>query len=447
MGKILFRKTIAIVTITLFILLSFNTSIGSVTIKNTTEEPSTYGDLKVHFIDVGQGDSILIQTPGDKFTLIDTGRRFYANTVIDYLDSLSVNTLEAFIAIHPHEDHIGGSEEIFDAYDILSVYHPGFPYGSQAYQRFLNAAQNEGCPIYTDDEVDPGDYIYIGSSVSCQILHINKDASNANDASVVLRLDYFLISFLFTGDIHGTIGDMVEYDLTDDWNVDIDILKVAHHGSGYSSTNYFLDEATPDVSVICVGDGNTYGHPHTDALYRLSEHNSLILRTDLNGDIIVSTTGYSYDIEYEKPENEPLAPIVRGPTTGATNVEHMFSAKSFDPEGDMVYYMWDWGDGNCTNWIGPFYSGVEVYEYHTWTIQGAFVIKVKAKDIYNHESDWGTLNVIMPRNKMKYKIFFDRLLELFPNAFYFLRTLFKINNTIIIGIFKLNFTISFIRGR
>ena len=276
MEKRRIKKPLVIVVIFSFIGLGFNSSISGLTIEKISQKkPNTlYGDLKVHFIDVGQGDSILIQTPENNFVLIDTGSRSFATTVIDYLYSQSVTTLEAFIATHPHEDYIGGCQEIFNAFDILSVYHPGYYSSSQAYQRFLNEAQNEGCPIYTDDDVDPGDYLYISNSLVCQILHINKDATNENDASIVLMLSYYEINYLFTGNIHGEIEDQVEYDLVDNWYVDVHILKVAHHGSRYSSIDYFLDEATSEVSVISVGEGNSYGHPHYEALYRLNMHKS-----------------------------------------------------------------------------------------------------------------------------------------------------------------------------
>jgi len=400
MASILFRKTLAFIIIILFIGLSINSSIGSITTKNVAKDNSSsqtyFSDLKVYYIDVGQGDSILIQTPENNFVLIDTGEREYAYTVIDFLNSLSVFTITAFVATHPHSDHIGGAEEIFDAFDIQSVYHPGYYSSSQTYQRFLNAAENEGCPIYTDDDVDPGDYIYIGGSVSCQILSINKDAPNANDASIVLRLDYYQISYLFTGDI----AEEVEYYLVDNWNVNIDILKVAHHGSRYGSTDYFLYEATPDVSVISVGEGNSYGHPHPETLYRLSQHNSLIFRTDQNGDVTVTTDGTSWNVFYERPEDKPLRPVVNGPTEGITGIEYMFSARTVDPNGDQLYYQWNWGDGNISDWMGLYNSGQEVYAYHKWTEDGFYTITVKGKDIHGHESDLGTLNVIMPRNRV-----------------------------------------------
>ena len=109
-------------------------------------------------------------------------------------------------------------------------------------------------------------------------------------------LSYYEINYLFTGDNNGEIEDQVEYELVNNWNVDVDILKVAHHGSRYSSIDFFLDEATHEVSVICGGEGNPFGHPHYEALYSLENHNSLISHTDINGNIIISTDNWSYNI-------------------------------------------------------------------------------------------------------------------------------------------------------
>jgi len=406
----LFRKTMIFTIILLFIGLALNSSIGHVTLKSMNSS-SNYGELKVYFIDVGQGDSTLIQTPENNFILIDTGERTYANTVIDFLNDLSVYTLKAFVGTHPHADHIGGAEEIFNAFDVQSAYDPGYDQNTATYQRFLNAVQNEGCPLYTDDDLDPGDYIDFGSSVTCQILNINKDASNTNDASIVLRLDYGSVSFLFTGDVNGDMGDFVELYMVDYWNVDVDILKVSHHGSRHASVDYFLDEATPDVSIISVGEGNMYGHPHPESLYRLQNHHSQIFRTDYNGDITIETDGFSWGITYEKPKDEPMKPVVTGTTYGMTNIEYMYTAAATDPNDDQLYYLWDWSDGNFSEWMGPYNSGDTVYAYHIWAQQGTYVIKVKAKDTDGYESEWGMLNVVMPRTKISFKSIFDFLDE------------------------------------
>ena len=414
--------------ITIFIGFSFNSTIegqGLRSVKNNNPVTESYGELKVYFIDVGQGDSILIETPENNFILIDTGERSYSSTVINFLYDHSVYNLLAFVGTHPHADHIGGAEEIFNAFNVLSAYDPGYPSTTQTYQRFLNAVQNEGCPLYTDDDLDPGDYIDLGSIVSCQVLNINKDASNANDASIVLRLDYFGVSFLFTGDIHGDKGDYVEIDIVDNWDVNVDILKVAHHGSRDSSINYFLDEATPELSVICCGEGNIYGHPHVETLNRLQNHFSQIYRTDLNGDIMITTDGFSWDINYEKPDDKPVKPTITGTTYGDTGIEYQYGATTSDPNGDKIYYLFDWMDGNTSEWIGPLNSGETAYAWHKWTMAGTYVIKVKAKDTEGHESEWGLLNVIMPRNKEFKRPIFNILLK-YPFIMNFLQKFVKI---------------------
>jgi len=397
---------IILVFITLTLLFGLNTASISegITFTNIIKNDNILssdqlGELNVYYIDVGQGDSILIQTPENNFVLIDTGSRIYANTVIDFLNNHHVTTLKTFIATHPHEDHIGGCEEIFNAFHILTVYHPGYYVDSQTYQRFLEAVENEGCPVYTDDEINPGDFIDISSSVSCRVLNINKYASNANDAGIVLRLEYGQVSFLFTGDINGDRGDCVESYLVDYWNVDIDILKVAHHGSKHSSTDYFLKEATPDVSIISVGGDNPYGHPHQETLDRLSQYSSLIYRTDLNGDITVTTDGITWTVYYEKPENTPTKPIVTGPIQGTRGYNYTFYAKSTDPNNDQLFYKWDWNDGNISDWVGPYDSGEQISAIHKWNLNGTYIIKVKARDSYGHESNWGTLNIIIPKVK------------------------------------------------
>jgi len=422
MRNYLFRKTIVFTIIILFIGFSLNSSIESLTIKNASENSpfssTNYGELIVYFIDVGQGDSILIQTPDYNFILIDTGERVYANDVINFLNALSVTTLKAFIATHPHADHIGGSAEIFNAFNILSVYEPGYNYDTATYRRFLTSAQNEGCPIYTDDNLNPGDYIDLSGSFSCQILNINSRAENVNDASIVLRIDYGSVSFLFTGDINGDQGDYVEMYLVDYWNVDVDILKVSHHGSSHASVDYFLDEATPEISIISCGTGNPYGHPHLETLYRLQTHHSQIYRTDLNGDIKVETDWFSWDITYEKPKDKPMKPVVEGTAFGITDIEYMYTATATDPNGNQLYYMFDWCDGNFSNWMGPYSSGETAYAYHKWTQGGTYIIKVKAKDTDGFESDWGMLNVVMPRAKINSNLF-QKLVSFFNFFFLF----------------------------
>ena len=415
------KNIVLILVIFLFFGISINSSVG-IQINNKSNvsnvKSTNYGELIVYYIDVGQGDAILIQTPENKFVLIDTGSKEYDTTLVNFIKNLGVFTLEAFIATHPHEDHIGGCVKLFEEFEIMSVYHPGYEMESKIYQDFINAAENEFCPIYTDDYLDPGDYIEISNNynIECQILSINKNADNANDASIVLRLDFNDVSFLFTGDIE---SEVEEY-LVDYWDVDIDILKVAHHGSSSSSSDLFLYEATPDVAIISVGEDNRYGHPHQEALDRLEFHCDSIYRTDINGDVIVTVDneGKDYSVSCEKSKDCPYTPQITGPTFGEEDEEHEYTLFTVDPEGDQLYYWIDWGDGS-EEMSYKCFSGEYCYVYHEWD-EGTYTIKVKAIDDWGHESPWARLKIEMPRSQPKsnsvFQYFVDNLLNFYLNA-------------------------------
>ena len=412
MKKNIIKTIIASTIILLLIGINANSAIALVVNNDSNNKYISglyYGELIVYFIDVGQGDAILIQTPENNFVLIDTGSKKYDDTLVNFIKNLGILTLEAFVATHPHEDHIGGCVKLFEEFEILSVYHPGYEQDSQTYRDFIQAAENEFCQIFTDDYLDPGDYIEISNNynVECQILNINKNADNANDASIVLKLDFNEISFLFTGDIE---SEVEEY-LVDYWDVDIDILKVAHHGSSSSSSDVFLYEASPDVAIISVGEDNRYGHPHQETLDRLEFHCDSIYRTDINGDITVTVDneGKDYSISCEKSKDSPYTPQISGPTFGEEDEEHEYTLYTIDPEGDQVYYWIDWGDG--TEELSYLcFSGEYCYVYHEWD-EGTYTIKVKAIDEWGHESPWARLKVEMPRVKTRFNNLFQNFLE------------------------------------
>ena len=251
------------------------------------------GNLTVYYIDVGQGDSILITTPENKTILIDAGDSWSHSTITNFLSDKGIDTLDAFIATHPDADHIGGADEVLEQFDILSIYHPGYEKNTSTYREFITAVENEGCPVYTDDDFDPGDFINFSTNVTCQITYVDKNAVDSNDASIVLRVVYKEVSFLFTGDISSSVESDI---LNQNLDVDVDILKVAHHGSGYSTSNAFLDAVTPSVSVISVGGSNTYGHPAEETLDRLRNHGSIIYRTDQHGTVTITTNGTTWNV-------------------------------------------------------------------------------------------------------------------------------------------------------
>ncbi|MDD1773765.1 MAG: PKD domain-containing protein [Methanomassiliicoccales archaeon] len=258
------------------------------------------GNLTVHFFDVGQGDAVLIEDPGSKRMLIDCGPDDAAGGLLDDLRSLSVTTIDVLIATHPDSDHIGGADEVLAAFDVLSVYHPGYVKDTSTYRTLLSSASAEGCPIYTDGQVDPGDLIPFGGTVT-RVLSIDADAPDSNSASIVLRVTFGSVAFLFTGDIDFDIEDQMMSNHT--LELDADFLKVSHHGSKYASSDAFLDATTPAIGIISVGAGNTYGHPSQETVTRLADHGVNVYRTDLDGTVVVSTDGESWDIDPGSPSS------------------------------------------------------------------------------------------------------------------------------------------------
>lgn len=254
------------------------------------------GNLTVHFFDVGQGDAMLIETPDSKHVLIDCGPEAAAASLVVSLQSLFIKTIDVLIATHPDSDHIGGATEVLATFDVLSIYHPGYYKDTSMYQSFLVAAISEGCPIYTDAQMDPGDFIPSGQATT-DVLSIDANAPDSNSASIVIKVTYGSVRFLFTGDIDSDVENQMMSNPSLDLGTDV--FKVAHHGSGYATSDSFLDATTPAVGVISVGIGNAYGHPSSETLESLASHAVDVYRTDLNGTVVVSTDGQDWKVTSE----------------------------------------------------------------------------------------------------------------------------------------------------
>jgi competence protein ComEC len=239
----------------------------------------------VSFIDVGQGDSILITTADSRTILIDAGPPLASGTLVSYLHNRSISIIDALIVTHPDSDHLGGAADVLHAFTVLSVYHPGVAKNTSAYRSFIAAAQDEGCPIHTAADVHVGDYLGLTSSATIEVLNIDPTAEDVNDASIVLEMRTPGKSFLFTGDIGSDVEGRLIANHSFDLNVDV--LKVAHHGSKYSTSDAFLDATTPEIGVISVGE-NSYGHPANETLSRLFGHDVTVLRTDQLGTIDIT---------------------------------------------------------------------------------------------------------------------------------------------------------------
>ncbi|MCM1566081.1 MAG: stalk domain-containing protein [Dehalobacter sp.] len=251
----------------------------------TISSISGTGLIKVHFIDVGQADAIYISLPDHNDVLIDAGNTADGPTVINYLKNHGADdTLELVIATHPHEDHIGGLPAVYNAFKVKDTIDSSMYYDSAAYRNYSDAAHNNGDYWEVDNQ-----QTFTYGNAKLQILTGPGSWDNANDYSVVCRLDTGDIEFLFMGDA----GFPAESALSGE--LDAEILKVGHHGSRTSTSAALLSRVNPEVAVICVGAGNTYGHPTAETLLRLQNAGATIYRTDLNGNIVVTTDGKSYN--------------------------------------------------------------------------------------------------------------------------------------------------------
>ncbi len=255
-----------------------------------------------HFIDVGQGDCILVQS-GETNILIDAGTTQSGHIVYNYLTELGIDSLDYFIGTHPHEDHLGGAKSVLSSIDSKTVFLNSDTSTSYFYEGFVDTLiDKEITPVIPDM-----DCIYKLGPFRIKFLSPNKDFENANNNSLVVMIQFGDVKALFTGDCERA----VEAELIKN-NVDIsaDILKVGHHGSRYASSAEFLNSVCPGVAVIQCGEGNSYGHPHKEALERLSKIGAETLRTDEEGNIILvtdgkivqKTTGEIYEKQKETPE-------------------------------------------------------------------------------------------------------------------------------------------------
>ena len=248
------------------------------------QAPIPDGEIFVHFIDVGQGDSILIQS-ADHAVLIDAGTTASTQSIINHLEYVGIDTIDVVVATHPHADHIGGMPGVIDRFDVREVWMPDRYHTTATFERFLDAIERNGLS-YTP--ISAGDRLSAGAIQMTAVAPNSSGHSSLNDYSISLHMQFGQTSFLFTGDMESVSEREV---LEAGWNIQSNVLEVSHHGSRTSTTEAFLDAVNPEIAVISVGAGNQFGHPHTEVLERLNARNVQVLRTDELGTIILVTNG------------------------------------------------------------------------------------------------------------------------------------------------------------
>ena len=251
--------------------------------------------LTVYFIDVGQGDCILVNVNGYNL-LIDSGPSSARKSLLGYLDKLSISKFDYVIATHPHEDHIGNMDAIIRKYHIGKFLAPKVTASTLTFENMVTALNDKNLKISV---ISTGsNSINLGKETSIMFYtlpNLNTD-DELNLYSPIIKLTYKNISFLFTGDAE---LKNEEFLIKNEINLRSHILKIGHHGSSSSTCEAFLNSVNPKVAIISVGSNNKYGHPAASTLNLLKNYHIKLYRTDLLGTIILKSDGSSFSILYQ----------------------------------------------------------------------------------------------------------------------------------------------------
>jgi beta-lactamase superfamily II metal-dependent hydrolase/putative cell wall-binding protein len=265
------------------------------------------GRLKVHFIDVGQGDSIFIEMPNGKTMLVDGGKKSAGDEVVSHLKSQGVKKIDVMVATHPDADHIGGLIDVLNEFPVGKVIDSGKPHTSETYLEYLSLIDQKNIPFKVAAE---GDFIELDQAVNVEVLNSGANNTDNNDASVVLMVSHEEVDYLLTGDA----GVDVEERLIQEYDLDAEVLKVGHHGSYTSTSQAFVEAVDPIFGILSYGEGNQYGHPHSDVYNRLMDYGVDLIST-VNGTIEMSDDGdYIYigqqpTTPNPEPTPEPTADV------------------------------------------------------------------------------------------------------------------------------------------
>ncbi|WP_018305495.1 ComEC/Rec2 family competence protein [Desulfitobacterium hafniense] len=275
-----------------------------------TNSPVASGTLKVHFIDVGQADSILIQS-GETAVLVDAGNNGDGNLVVNYLKAQGVTKLAAAIATHPHEDHIGGMDDVLNAFAVDKFYMPNATHTSQTFEDMINAANASGAKKI---QVKAGLVMDVPGITGTFLAPVSSSYDDLNNHSAVLKITHGSTSFLLTGDAE----NISENEMLRNGNLQSTLLKVGHHRSDSSTTAAFLKAVSPKFAVISVGQENTYGHPTDAVLSRLVNAGVQVYRTDQAGTIIATSDGTTITMDKVASEVKANAPPANNTSAPAT---------------------------------------------------------------------------------------------------------------------------------
>lgn len=261
-------------------------------IEQVEEIVADYNDLQVYYIDVGQADCILIRHQNENM-LIDAGNNADGPKLVNYFKKLGIQNFKYVIGTHPHEDHIGGLDDIINSFNVENVLLPEAYTTTKTFSDVLTAIENKNLEITVPNIGDKINF----TNTSIEVLYVGNQEEGLNDNSIVLKLTYGNYSYLFTGDATNKCEKLML-----DKNIQANVLKVAHHGSDTSSSDQFLKKVNPEYAIISVGKDNSYGHPSDKIIKRLKKYTNNIYETKDYGTIVTISNGDNITIKYLKTD-------------------------------------------------------------------------------------------------------------------------------------------------
>ncbi len=250
------------------------------------------GTAKMTFVDVGQGDSSIIQF-GEYDVLIDAGEAEYGDDVVKKLEELGIDDIEYLVATHPHSDHIGGIPKVLENYEVENFVMPDIAHTTKAFENMIDLIDEKQINLIIPYE---GQMLIDTDGASLKVISpVVKDDTNLNNYSICLKFDFGNTRAIYTGDVEARIENLI---IDSGTILDSDIFQAGHHGSVTSNSEEFVNALTPQIVVVSCGKNNDYGHPHEEIVDRFNTFGSEIYRTDELSDITITTDGNEIKVIY-----------------------------------------------------------------------------------------------------------------------------------------------------